>query len=204
MSQSHYFSPQTSLYDARLLQSSPLQIKARGRALQFLTGGGVFSKGALDEGSRLLIEALTMEPNAVFCDLGCGWGAVGAFIGHQFPNAQIYACDINARAVQLARFNFQGNKLPNAVAWCGDGLSAARSDFFTCIACNPPIRAGNAVIEKLFDDAQHGLKSGGTLWVVIRTAQGAKSWQKRLETQFGECETVQIQNGYRILRAVRQ
>lgn len=105
VSQSHYFSPQTSLYDARLLQSSPLQIKARGRALQFLTGGGVFSKGALDEGSRLLIEALTMEPNAVFCDLGCGWGAVGAFIGHQFPNAQIYACDINARAVQLARFN---------------------------------------------------------------------------------------------------
>jgi 16S rRNA (guanine1207-N2)-methyltransferase len=203
VTQSHYFSPQTSLFDARFFKTPPRKMGAKGRALQFLTGEGVFSKSALDEGSRLLIEAITLEPNQNFCDLGCGWGAVGAFIAKEFPGTQIFACDVNARAVQLTRFNLGLNKVGGAVAWCGDGLSGTRADFFDCIACNPPIRAGNIVIEKLFVDAQRGLKVGGELWVVIRTAQGAKSWQKRLEAQFGQCETILIKNGYRILKAVR-
>jgi 16S rRNA G1207 methylase RsmC len=45
------------------------------------------------------------------------------------------------------------------------------------------------------------MKPRGALWVVIRTAQGAKSWQKRLAEQFGACETLRIESGYRILRA---
>jgi 16S rRNA (guanine1207-N2)-methyltransferase len=177
---------------------------AKGRALQFLTGEGVFSRSGLDEGSRLLIETIDLEPGSSFCDLGCGWGAVGAFIGHSFPQTRVFACDVNARAVQLARFNLELNKVKNAVAWCDDGLSATRPELFDAIACNPPIRAGNPTIFKLFADAERGLKVGGSLWIVIRTAQGAKSWQKRLEAQFGECETLLIKNGYRILRAVRQ
>ncbi len=176
--------------------------------MQFLTGDGVFSKSALDAGSRLLIETLFVEtsflsPNATFCDLGCGWGAVGAFVVKRYPKTQLYACDVNARAVQLAKRNLEANRIEGAAVWCGDGLSATRADFFGYIACNPPIRAGNLVIEKLFADAKRGLQIGGQLWVVIRTAQGAKSWQKRLETQFGSCETIVIKNGYRILKAVR-
>ena len=200
--QSHYFSPQNTLFDARFLQTPPRPISARGRTLQFLTGEGVFSKSRLDEGSQILIEALKMPGKANFCDLGCGWGAVGTFIGKTFPETSIYAVDVNARAVQLARWNLGLNKIAGA-AWCGDGLDAVADDFFDCIACNPPIRAGNATIEKLFADAQRGLKTGGALWVVIRTAQGAKSWQKKLAAQFGECETLQIKDGYRILRAVQ-
>jgi 16S rRNA (guanine1207-N2)-methyltransferase len=176
---------------------------AKGRTLQFLTGAGVFSKASLDEGSKILIEALEMPGRAKFCDLGCGWGAVGAFIGKIFPESSVYACDINARAAQLARWNLKTNKVTNSAVWCGDGLGATPAEFFDCIACNPPIRAGNATIEKLFADAQRGLKNGGALWVVIRTAQGAKSWQKKLAAQFGECETLQIKDGYRILRAVK-
>ncbi|WP_157947740.1 class I SAM-dependent methyltransferase [Abditibacterium utsteinense] len=202
MSQSHYFSPQNTLSDEQLGKKSPLQVWARGRNLQFLTGDGVFSKGALDAGSRLLIETISLAPDSIFCDLGCGWGAVGAFIAKEFPNTKIYACDVNARAAHIAKRNLEGNQIEAAV-WSGEGLSATRADFFTCIACNPPIRAGNLVIEKLFADAFRGLKVGGELWVVIRTAQGAKSWQKRLEAQFGTCETIVIKDGYRILKAVR-
>lgn len=202
--QSHYFSSQASFLDAGFLKSSlPQQIWVRGHSLQFLTGSGVFSKGALDEGSRLLIDAMPLSGVTTFGDLGCGWGAVGAFVAAELPGAHIYACDVNPRAVQLAQWNFAQNKLSNAVAWCGDGLSATRAEAFDCIACNPPIRAGNAVIGKLFDDSKRGLKIGGELWVVIRTAQGAKSWQKRLAEQFGDCETVLIKNGYRILKAIR-
>ena len=202
MPQSHYFSPQNTLSDEQISKKSPLEIWARGHCLQFLTGNGVFSKSALDAGSRLLIETIALSSNSIFCDLGCGWGAVGSFIAREFPNTKVFACDVNARAAQLAKGNLARNQIEGAV-WCGDGLSATRANFFTCIACNPPIRAGNVVIEKLFADAHRGLQIGGELWVVIRTAQGAKSWQKRLEAQFGVCETMVIKNGYRILKAVR-
>jgi 16S rRNA (guanine1207-N2)-methyltransferase len=120
-----------------------------------------------------------------------------------YPGARVFAIDVNARAVQLARHNLRLNGIEGASLWCGDGLSAAKSDFFDVIACNPPIRAGNVVIEKLFEDAHRGLKIGGELWVVIRTAQGAKSWEKRLAARFGSCETMAMKSGYRILKAVR-
>ncbi len=202
VSQSHYFSSQSWLSDAQLAQSSPLLIQARGQRLQFFTGDGVFSKSGLDAGSLLLIETLSMAPDAIFCDLGCGWGAVSAFIAKEFPNIRIYASDVNPRAVQLARRNLRLNQLEGAL-WCGDGLSAAKSDFFDVIACNPPIRAGNAVIEKLFEDAHRGLKIGGALWVVVRTAQGAKSWQTKLAARFGRCDLMAMKSGYRVLKAVR-
>ncbi len=203
VSQSHYFSPGSPLTDAQLKRSSPLRVFARGHSLQFLTGDGVFAKSGLDEGSRLLIDTIKLASNIHFCDLGCGWGAVGAFVAREFPGTQIYAVDVNARAAQLARHNLRLNQTEGAAVWCGDGLSATKSDFFDAIACNPPIRAGNTVIEKLFDDAHRGLKIGGVLWVVIRTAQGAKSWQKKLASRFGECETVVMKNGYRVLKAMR-
>ncbi len=178
-------------------------MRARGQNLQFFTGAGVFSKGGLDAGSELLIEHLAVPEGAICCDLGCGWGAVSAFIATLFPSAQIYAVDVNARAVQLARCNLKHNQIGAAALWCGDGLSATRPAWFDLIACNPPIRAGNVVIEKLFEDAYRGLKLGGELWVVIRTAQGAKSWQKKLAARFGSCEMVAMKAGYRILRAER-
>ncbi len=200
----HYFSPQTQYLSSAVLQNRrPLSLSARGQTLRFATGEGTFSKKSLDAGSRLLIETLKMPEKAHFCDLGCGWGVVGAFAAASFPEAKIWACDINPRAAQLASWNFQLNDLKTAVAWCGDGLEAARREFFEVVACNPPVRAGNAAIERLFEGAFGSLKPGGALWVVLRTAQGAKSWQKRLATQFGECETVEMDAGYRILKATR-
>jgi 16S rRNA (guanine1207-N2)-methyltransferase len=108
-------------------------------------------------------------------------------------------CDINVLAVQLARQNAQRNDILNAHLWCGDGLTAARAKYFHAVLCNPPVRAGNAVIAELFTQSQRCLQTGGELWVVLRTQQGAKSWQKRLAAQFGRCETVAIESGYRIL-----
>lgn len=203
VSQSHYFSSQPLLSDERLARSSPLLTFVRGHRLQFFTSEGVFSKGALDAGTRLLLETISLAPDGTFCDLGCGWGAVSVVVAKEFPLTRIYAIDVNARAVQLARHNLRHNGIETAALWCADGLSATRANFFNCIACNPPIRAGNETIDKLFSDAHSGLRAGGELWVVIRTAQGAKSWQTKLAARFGACETMVMKNGYRVLKAVK-
>jgi 16S rRNA (guanine1207-N2)-methyltransferase len=167
------------------------------------TGAGVFSRGGLDEGSALLLETARFDSHARVLDLGCAWGAVGCATAKTAPDARVWMCDINWHATQLARRNRDSNALQNATVWCGDGTQSVRSEFFDCVLCNPPVRAGNAVIARLFDDAQRVLKTEGALWVVLRTAQGAKSWARRLEAQFGNCETVAMKSGYRILKCVK-
>jgi 16S rRNA (guanine1207-N2)-methyltransferase len=179
--------------------------RAAGLTMEFDTGPGVFARSGLDEGSRLLLSTAhqsgELEAGRRYCDLGCGWGPIGCFLARLAPQAHIALVDINRAAVQLARENAHRNGLTNADLWCGDGLCAVRSSIFDAILCNPPVRAGNRVIEQLFDDAHRCLRPGGSLWVVLRTAQGAKSWARRLGDSWGNCESLAIEKGYRILRA---
>ncbi len=204
----HYFSSDIALFSpSDLAQLPSLPVNFIGLQLQFFTGAGVFSRSEMDEGSQLLLQTMKQlgefPDTARVCDLGCGWGAIAAPWAKAHPQHEVFAVDINPRAVQLTHLNFQQNEIKNACAWCADGLSATRSNNFDVIACNPPIRAGNRVIESLFDDALRCLKINGELWAVIRTAQGAKSWAKKLETLFGACETVEMRAGFRILKAVK-
>ena len=57
----------------------PCAFPYRGYGLNFMTDAGVFSKGELDVGSRLLLDALP-ELSGDVLDLGCGWGAIGVAI----------------------------------------------------------------------------------------------------------------------------
>ena len=203
---SHYFSRHTLTAPQNLPEAKPMRVA--GSTLQMVTGRGVFAKSGLDAGSRVLLEialpALQVLPSgAKLCDLGCGWGALGCFIAKRNENLWVTMCDINARAAWLANYNALQNELHNTRVWCGDGLRAVRDGTFDCIVSNPPIRAGNAALGVLFEDAHRSLKTGGEFWIVIRTAQGAKSWQKRLETLFGNCETIIIKNGYRVLKSTK-
>lgn len=204
----HYFSRQLPTDELSPDEPSPLALRhieaeIFGKTLRFATGNGVFSRRDLDEGTRLLLETVDLEGVQTIGDLGCGWGAVACAISSTRNDAQIFGCDINFRAVQLAQRNLETNALSNAFVWCGDGFSSIGDPVFDAILFNPPIRAGNVVIQKLFDDAQRTLKIGGHLWIVLRTAQGAKSWAKKLEIQFGNCETKVIDKGYRVLDCTR-
>ena len=205
----HYFNPHppAALNSPATPQPSPsFQVRAAGHVLEFATGPGVFSRSALDEGSHLLLATAAqagaeLAAAARLCDLGCGWGPVGCFLARLAPQACISLVDINRGAAQLARRNLSHNSLTNAHVWCGDGLSAICDAAYDAVFCNPPVRAGNLVIGQLFDDAHRCLLPGGSLWVVLRTAQGAKSWARRLHDSFGNCETMAIEKGYRILRS---
>lgn len=178
-----------------------------GLTLQFLTGKGVFAREGLDEGTRLLLQQfLAAKPSEYagdIVDLGCGWGAIAAFVAARYRECRVWAVDLNPRAAQLTRHNLNRNELTNTHVWSGDGLAATRLGWADVVLCNPPVRAGNAAIAELFAGASAALREGGELWVVLRTAQGAKSWAKRLEASFGNCETVALDRGYRVLKSVK-
>ncbi len=195
---SHYFTPQKPLQEIGEVHV----IKWHESTFRFVTGDGVFAKSGLDAGSALLLQVALplLSESSLIGDLGCGWGAVGCVLARELPQAQIVMSDVNPRAVALARHNAKLNNLESTFCYCDDGFSAVVANTFGAILCNPPIRAGNEVMMRMFVNALRCLKVEGNLFAVIRTAQGAKSWQKRLKVLFDNCEMMEIKKGYRVLR----
>ncbi len=172
----------------------------KGRELRFVTDAGVFSRGELDQGTRLLLEALPPLSGEVL-DLGCGWGAIGVSLAAANPGLAVTMADVNLRALDLARDNARRNGTA-CEALESDGFSALAGRRFDAVVTNPPIRAGKQVIYRMFSDARDHLKPSGALYLVIRKQQGAESCIRYLESIGYEVEKLDRSAGFWVLRAV--
>ena len=176
MNEFYYSAEPTSAHDEREIEIEALGVKSR-----CLTDAGVFSRNGLDTGTRAMLEALP-ELHGRVLDLGCGWGPVGVTLAKRYPECEIVMTDVNHRAVELSRRNLARNGVKAEVVQ-GDGFENVTGTF-DFILTNPPIRAGKAVIYRLFAEAKEHLTDGGALILVIRKQQGAASAQKYLQTLF--------------------
>ena len=177
----------------------PCAFPYRGHGLNFMTDAGVFSKGELDVGSRLLLDALPAFTGDVL-DIGCGWGAIGVAIAKANKNAKVTMVDVNRRALDLCRQNCQRNGVTAEVI-VSDGMAEVMGRKFDAIVTTPPIRAGKQVIYKMFADAAQSLNLDGALYLVIRKQQGAESCVKYLKTLFNEVEKLDKSGGFWVLKA---
>ena len=173
----------------------------RGVPLTFQTDAGVFSRGEVDTGTRLLLEALPEEMCGEILDLGCGWGVIGISIARKWPETRVVMTDVNTRALDLSRENAKRNR---AEVTCieSDGMAAVAGQAFDAVVTNPPIRAGKQVIYQMFADAEKSLKQGGALYLVIRKQQGAESCMKYLQTIFQSVEKLDKSGGFWVLKAM--
>lgn len=196
----HYYTKDPKVRSNRKTISSELC----GKTLHFTTDAGVFSKGGVDFGSRLLIESFLMpRVDGDVLDVGCGYGPIGLTIATLFPERQIQMVDVNERAVALSRENAERNHLSNIKIYPSDGLLAVKDSDFAAILTNPPIRAGKEVVFSFYENSFAKLRSGGELWVVIQKKQGAPSSAKHLEEVFGNVSVVAKRKGYYILKAIK-
>ncbi|MFE4714440.1 MULTISPECIES: class I SAM-dependent methyltransferase [unclassified Paenibacillus] len=193
----HYYSQQPEVRHNRRTINTVL----RGKSLSFTSDAGVFSKGDIDYGSRVLIEMMEIPDGSAVLDVGCGYGPIGISAAHLVPEGHVTMIDINSRAVELARENAQQNGIRNVTVMESDVLSVVKGQEFDVILTNPPIRAGKAVVHQIFEEAYEHLKVGGSLWVVIQKKQGSPSAVAKLESLFSLVEEVGKDRGYRILRA---
>lgn len=145
-----------------------------GHKFSFFTDNGVFSKNGLDFGSRLLLESIPLdEVGASVLDMGCGYGVLGIVL-NRFTNSSVDMVDVNLRAIHLARRNVVLNDCSNCIVFESESYSNITSKYNTIIT-NPPIRAGKKVVYNMLMNAKEYLVEGGTLFLVIRKEQGAKS-----------------------------
>ena len=163
-----------------------------GKTLAFETDAGVFSKQHVDPGSEILCKSLP-ELHGRVLDMGCGWGAMTVMTLSRFPSLEVTMADVNERALDLAIRNVQKNGM-QAKAVLSDGFANIEGEFDAVIT-NPPIRAGKAVIYRLFADSAKQLSENGALYIVIRKQQGAESAAKYLSTLFSRVDRIARDKG---------
>ena len=180
-----------------------ITLRVRDHPFVFRTDAGVFSRSELDRGTELLLEAIELGPCESILDLGCGYGALGIVAARLSEGGRVILTDVNERAVALARANVAANGIRNAEVRLGDLYAPVADVFFDHILCNPPIRAGREVVDRMIAEAPSHLLGGGHLWIVVRTRQGASSIQSRMVQAFGNAAVVKRGSGFKVLRSDR-
>ncbi len=195
----HYFARRP----ASRRRPAEIHVTVRGLPFAFHTDAGVFSRGELDRGTELLLAALEVGPRDLILDLGCGYGAIGIVAAGLSDGGHVILTDVNERAVALARENVVANRIANAEVRTGDLYDSVADMPFNHIVCNPPIRAGRAVVDRIVAEAPVHLLDGGSLWLVARTKQGADSLRDRMAAAFGSADVVKRGSGFKVLRATK-
>ncbi|HEV2440498.1 MAG TPA: class I SAM-dependent methyltransferase [bacterium] len=194
---SHYFTPAPP-DEGRPARERTIRFTDGGREYRFRTAAGVFSRGAVDRGTRLLLEAVDPAGAGTILDLGSGYGALGIVMAARAPGARVTLVDINPRATALAAANIRDNAVANAEARTGDGCAPVGDARFDLILINPPIRAGRAVVLRLLGEAHARLAPGGRFYLVARTSQGARTLARCMGEVFGRVREVERGGGFRV------
>ena len=197
---SHYFQDDPNLVS----NIKEITFEINGITMKLLTDNGVFSKSNVDEGSYAFLKVLLpLDLGNTILDLGCGYGTIGLTLAKAHEQARITLADVNPRAVALCKRNAELLKLSPRVTILQSDIYEKIEGPYDSIVVNPPIRAGKAVTYRMYEEAKQYLIDGGSLYIVIRKAQGAPSASKYIESIFGNITLLKRDKGYYIYRATK-
>lgn len=205
-----YAYPERLLSDEETVQFSDLlQKRLQGVPVAYLTGRREF--WSLDlmvttdtliprPETELLVETLLQLPqkqSMTIADLGTGCGAIACAIAKERPDWIVYATDMSAAALNVAKANANEHGFESIHFTLGDWCDALPPIFFDIIVSNPPYIAkddahlecdvlryephealiaddeGLRAIQHIISSAYHSLKPGGYLLIEHGFAQGA-------------------------------
>lgn len=196
---SHYYSEEPAVAS----RESTISFNMGSHSLKLTTDAGVFSKGGVDFGSKLLVQTFLddAQPERIL-DVGCGYGTMGLMVANHFPESTVHMVDVNTRALALSERNAMTNKINNAMIYKSDGLNEV-TEQFDAVITNPPIRAGKDVVHRILSDSYNILEHRGALYVVIQKKQGMPSAKKKMDEVFGNVTVLKKDKGYYILKSVK-
>ena len=197
---SHYFQDDPNLVS----NIREITFEINGITMKLLTDNGVFSKNNVDEGNYAFLKVLLpLDLGNHILDLGCGYGTIGLTLAKAHEEARITLADVNPRAVALCERNAGLLNLSPRVTILQSDIYEKIEGPYDSIVVNPPIRAGKKVTYRMYEEAKQYLIDGGSLYIVIRKAQGAESASKYIETFFGNVTLLKREKGYYIYRATK-
>jgi 16S rRNA G1207 methylase RsmC len=198
-----------------------------GEEFTFHSTWGLFSPTEIDEGTKLLLDHVEIEPDSMTLDIGCGYGAIGIPLAKKSPAGIMHMIDKDFVAVEYAKKNAALNHVKNCEAYLSNGFSTVdekldpdlRRDArfsnlprtecgvgenrrYDLIVSNLPAKVGREFFWLLLHDAKAHLKPGGEIYVV--TISGLREFIKRnFNEVFGNYEKVKQGKNYTVAKAVR-
>ncbi|HEX7132312.1 MAG TPA: methyltransferase [Iamia sp.] len=194
----HYFSARPTA------RSKPgrvrLELPEADHAHVLRTDAGVFAAGAVDPGTRLLLDdGARPEPqHEVLLDLGCGYGPIALALALRAPGAVVWAVDVNERALELTTTNAETLGVADRVRVATPDAVPA-DVVFDGIWSNPPIRVGKAALHELLETWLARLGPDGAAHLVVARNLGADSLHRWLADQGHSVERRGSRRGYRLL-----
>ena len=181
------------------MRRTPLDFE-HGRVEQ-ISYPGVFAKGLLDGGTRLLLSALpTPPPGSRVLDFASGSGVIALALRERESTLSFTLVDADAICATAAQQN-----LPQATvhtAACLGQLPLAAP--FDIIVANPPYHDGKArshtVIQELIASAPEKMAEGAALWLVAQKQVNVKPW---LVASHDSPEVMAENGRFRVWRAMR-
>jgi 16S rRNA (guanine1207-N2)-methyltransferase len=169
---------------------------------RFETAPGMFSHGRIDQGSRLLAEALPAELSGKVADLCAGWGYLSAELiarSARVTSVDLYEAD--HESLEAARRNLAAARVETGFFW-RDLLTESIDARYDAIVMNPPFHQGRAaepgIGSKLIAVAAKALKNRGSLYLV---ANKGLPYERDLATSFSEYRQVASDDSFRVFVA---
>jgi 16S rRNA (guanine1207-N2)-methyltransferase len=193
-----YFSAEPTSVDVR----RKLHVTLRGHEVDVQASNGVFSSHRLDLGTSVLLRrAPEPESSGVMLDLGCGWGPIALTLGLESPRADIWAVDVNERALELTQENAATLNLTDRIhaVKAGDVPTDLNFDL---IWSNPPIRVGKDELHRLLMTWLPRLAPKGRAYLVVQKNLGGDSLTTWLSQELGsgyEVSKYASSKGYRLI-----
>lgn len=177
------------------------EISLAGETLPWVSYPGVFAKGAIDEGTALLLAHLpNMPAGARVLDFAAGTGIIAAAVNRKSPSIRVDLVEIDALALAAARENIPASAATRFIA--GRSLAACEPSAYGLILSNPPIHDGVAeshhVLEDLIRHAPTHLVHGGELRIVVQRRIDAAAL---MQSAFGNVDRIAETTRFRILSA---
>ncbi|WP_433782889.1 class I SAM-dependent methyltransferase [Actinomycetospora sp. CA-101289] len=164
-------------------------------ALDLTTDAGVFARGRLDKGTRVLLQNAPEPADGDLLDLGCGYGPIALWLAVQRPASTVWAVDVNDRALDLVRANAAAARLTNVRACRPDEVPADVR--FAQMWSNPPIRSGKAVLHELL--LRWLPRVDGPSYLVVSKNLGSDSLARWLGEQGHPTSRLSSHAGFRVL-----
>lgn len=190
----HYFDPEPAVASAPRV----VRLDLPDRSATYRTDRGVFSGDKVDSATKyLLLEAPDPPAAGTFVDLGCGYGPIACTLAARRPAAQVWAVDVNRRALELCRDNAAEQGLANVAVFEPEQVPDGPIDL---LWSNPPIRIGKAALHDLLTGWLDRLAAEGSAVLVVHRHLGSDSLHRWLTDQGWPVERLGSRDGNRLLQ----
>ncbi len=163
----------------------------------------VFSDGKLDEGTRLLLEALEVRPTDEALDIGCGAGFIGIHIARLANRGKVTMVDASLASIAVAERRVAESGLANIRVLASDGAQAVLQQRFDLVVTNPPFHMGGIqtteIAQRFIREAAQVLKARGRFYLV---ANRFLKYEPALRDHFKTVDEVGGNTRYKVLRAL--